>query len=246
MTNWEAVRKEYETTERTMVDIAKEYDLKPSTVRARKHKEQWHRESDDKDSVKQSVHTRKAIEKFNKSEKLTDNQKNFCLLYLKYFNATKAYQEAYQCDYSTANAHGYRMLSNVVVAKELTRLKELQMRDLYYSDIDLKKELVKQAFADIKDFVVFGQKEVEYTDEDGSTQTFMKNYVDFKESVELDGTLIKEVKMGKDGPVITLHDKQKAIDTLLKLSENSGMQDGGVQFVDVAELMKQKMSEQHE
>lgn len=74
----------------------------------------------------------------------------------------------------------------------------------------------------------------------------MKNYVDFKESVELDGTLIKEVKVGKDGPVITLHDKQKAIDTLLKLSENSGMQDGGVQFVDVAELMKQKTSEQHE
>lgn len=246
MTNWDEIRKEYETSEITLADLARKHEVKYGTIRARKRNKGWHRDSDDEKTVKQSVKTRNAIRDLNNNENLSDEQKKFCLLYLQYFNATKAYQEAYGCAYSTASAHGYKMLGNVAVGKEIKRLKELQMLDLYYADIDLKKELVKQAFADIKDFVVFGQKEVEYIAEDGSTQTFMKNYVDFKESVELDGTLIKEVKMGKDGPVITLHDKQKAIDTLLKLSENSGMQDGGVQFVDVAELMKQKMSEKHE
>lgn len=50
------------------------------------------------------------------------------------------------------------------------------------------------------------------------------SFVDFKESEEVDGTLITEVKKGKDGVSIKLADKMKALEMLTKyydlLSEN--------------------------
>ena len=42
------------------------------------------------------------------------------------------------------------------------------------------------------------------------------NYVDFRESDLVDGSVIKNVRMGKDGPVIELYDKQKAMSELMK------------------------------
>jgi len=40
------------------------------------------------------------------------------------------------------------------------------------------------------------------------------NFVDIKPSAEIDGTLISEVKQGKDGVSIKLHDKMKALEKL--------------------------------
>ncbi|WP_420540559.1 terminase small subunit (plasmid) [Paenibacillus polymyxa] len=42
------------------------------------------------------------------------------------------------------------------------------------------------------------------------------NYVSFKNSDEIDGTLVSEVKQGKDGVSVKLHDKTKALDVLTK------------------------------
>ncbi|WP_242834316.1 terminase small subunit [Clostridium pasteurianum] len=38
---------------------------------------------------------------------------------MKYFNATKAYQKAYECDYITANTNGPRLLVNVCIKSEM-------------------------------------------------------------------------------------------------------------------------------
>ena len=40
------------------------------------------------------------------------------------------------------------------------------------------------------------------------------NYVDFKDSNEIDGTIISEVSQGKNGVSIKLHDKMKALQWL--------------------------------
>lgn len=43
MPNWEAIRKEWETTEITFKDLAEKYGLKDSTIRSRKNREKWQR-----------------------------------------------------------------------------------------------------------------------------------------------------------------------------------------------------------
>ncbi|MFR5148152.1 MAG: terminase small subunit [Ruminococcus sp.] len=41
---------------------------------------------------------------------LTDKQRPSCVYYIRSFNATKAYQKAYEVDYLTAAANGPRLL----------------------------------------------------------------------------------------------------------------------------------------
>ena len=69
------------------------------------------------------------------------------------------------------------------------------------------------AFADIGNYVSFGQKEVTDIETD---ETYMVSVVDLKESKNTDTQLIQEVKRGKDGVSVKLADKQKAIDWLSK------------------------------
>ncbi|WP_313627471.1 terminase small subunit [Enterococcus italicus] len=157
------------------------------------------------------------------NDELTEQQKLFCLYYLQFFNATKAYQKAYDCSYSTARTEGSRALANPNIKEELNRLKAELQQDVFLDAKDLMKEYMKQAFADITDFAEFGKKEVPVmgmfgpvTDENGRELMKEINYIDFKESSEVDGTLIKEVKVGKDGVSVKLYDKQKAMNELLK------------------------------
>lgn len=53
-------------------------------------------------------------------------------------------------------------------------------------------------------------------DEDGSQIYKEVNYVDFKDSGFVDGTIISEVKQGKDGVSIKLEDRKWALDKLDK------------------------------
>ena len=53
----------------------------------------------------------KIVKNVTKNEELTDKQQLFCIYYLKYFNATKAYQKPTQVRHLTANANGPRFAS---------------------------------------------------------------------------------------------------------------------------------------
>lgn len=228
MTNWEAIREEYEGTEITMKDLAVKHGVKPGTLRSRKNRENWDRATQQERVATQrnkvkNVATQEAIRELESNEALTEKQKQFCLLYLKYFNATKAYKEVFGVAQKTAEVGGSRLLSKDKVKEELNRLKQAQRADMYVDSLDLKKEWLKQAFADINDFITYGKKHVPVMgpfgplkDEYGNTLMKEVNYVDFKESTELDGTLIKSVKMGQDGPVIQLYDKHKAMERLME------------------------------
>lgn len=227
--NWDKVRKEFETSDITMADLAKKHNVKPSTLRSRKNREDWQRNATGKATQQKKTLQRDAAEKNPKlvieNDNLTEQQKMFCLLYLQYkFNATKAYKEAYGVDYRTAHSSSYRLLANVGVNKEITRLKAELQQGIYVDVKDVLNEYVKQAFYDISDFVDFGTHEIpinndfgeQETDDDGKPKTKMASYVHFKDADEVDGTLIQEVKMGKDGTSLKLMDKQKAMDALMK------------------------------
>lgn len=236
MTNWETIRKEYEQSDITMKDLAEKHDVKTSTLRSRKSREKWTRgsppsETENKNvatqrNKKKSVATQKAVKELSENRKLTEKQKQFCLLYLQYFNATKAYKEAYECDYSTAHSASYRLLANVGIKNELARLKEEQMKELYVDSLDIKREWVKQAFADMTDFVEFKtirdkvMEEMGFDEETGEPMLVEKeraySQVLLKHSEEVDGSLIQEVKQGRDGISLKLYDKQKAMQELMK------------------------------
>lgn len=233
MPNWDAIRKEYETSKITLAALAEKHGIKIGTLKSRKSREGWSRGSPKKDATKMEkvattskrMQPKKEPELIIDNDELTENQKRFCLYYIKYFNATKAYQKAYECDYFTANANGSRLLVNASVKNEIERLKAEQQQSLFLEGKDVLQKYIDIAFADITDFVEFGQKEIKALNElTGEEENININYVDFKNSSEVDGAIITEVKKGKDGVSIKLADKMKALDFLSKytdlLSEN--------------------------
>ena len=157
---------------------------------------------------------------------LTDKQRLFCCLYIKCFNATKAYQKAYGCSYETALTNGSALLGNTRIKEEIRRMKQNRLNREMLSEEDIFQKYMDIAFSDITDYLVFGQKEVpvmgpfgpiKVEDPDTGEKvpvTKIVNVVQFRESDEVDGTLISEVKQGRDGASIKLSDRMKALNWL--------------------------------
>ena len=151
------------------------------------------------------------IETLN-NEELTEKQRLFCLYYVRWFNATKAYQKAYSCDYFTAAANGPRLLGNARIKEEIQRIKDAKIKQTMYSTEDYFQKMIDIAYSDITDYLSFGQEEVQ----DKNGNAFMINVINLKESCDVDGTLIQEVKQGKDGCTVKLVSKEFALKWLDK------------------------------
>ncbi|MFR4475761.1 MAG: terminase small subunit, partial [Blautia wexlerae] len=182
-------------------------------------------QKNNKNNVKKEA-IAEAVDQVIENAELTDKQRLFCVLYVKCFNATKAYQKAYEVDYNTAASIGYRSLENDGVKKEIQRLKKNRLNREMLDESDIFQKYMDIAFSDVTDFVEFGQEDVpamavygpvQVKDEEtGEKKTLTKrvNVVRFKDSSEVDGTLIAEVKQGKDGASIKLPDRMKALEWL--------------------------------
>ncbi|MEJ8547180.1 terminase small subunit [Brevibacillus borstelensis] len=160
----------------------------------------------------------------NEEGSLTEKQRLFVLEYLRDFNATRA---AMAVGYSkkTAYAIGWENLRKPQIQAEIKRQKEAMADDLGVSVQRIIAEYMKIAFADISEYVEFGQQDVPMFTEEGAPildpktgehMTYKRNFVAFRSSEEVDGTLISEVKQGKDGVSVKLHDKIKALAALEK------------------------------
>ena len=146
------------------------------------------------------------IETLN-NEELTEKQRLFCLYYVRWFNATKAYQKAYSCDYFTAATNGPRLLGNARIKEEIQRIKDAKIKQTMYSTEDYFQKMIDIAYSDVTDYLSFGQEEAQ----DKNGNTFMMNVINLKESCDVDGTLIQEVKQGKDGIAVKLVSKEFAL-----------------------------------
>lgn len=153
------------------------------------------------------------------NDNLTDKQKLFCIYYVKMFNATKAYQKAYECNYEVANKNAYALMVKDGVKEEIMRLKRHRMSGEFFDKYDVLQKYKDIAFADMTDFTTFGTETVKTFNDQGEEVEFEVNRVYFKESSEIDGTLVTEVKQGKDGVSIKLADKMKALDFLAKYTD---------------------------
>ncbi|AJG98856.1 phage portal protein [Clostridium beijerinckii] len=163
------------------------------------------------------------IKEVLENTKLNDKQRLFCVIYAKRMNATKAYQQAYHCSYETAMVNGCNLLRNPKIKEQVDRLTALELNKEFLSRGVIQK-YIDIAFADITDYVQFGQdyyvvKDKEghpMLDDEGNVITKPYNYVRLGESNQVDGTLISEISEGKDGVKIKLADKMKALDFLTK------------------------------
>lgn len=216
-----------------LVEIASQLNLPEGTVRRWKCTHKWDSERSDKKSErseKKKTKKKKAaeseVESVTENSELTDKQRLFCVYYIRSFNATKAYQKAYECSYEIAMRSGSRMLRNVEVKEEILRLKQERLNREFLSESDIFQKYMDIAFADITDYMTFGTEEVPVMamygpvkikdPETGEEKQLTKivNTVRFKDSTEVDGTILSEVKQGKDGASIKLSDRMKALQWL--------------------------------
>ena len=166
---------------------------------------------------------REEVQQVTENKNLTSKQQKFCLLYIRLFNATKAYQKAYESSYSTAMVEGCKLLRNPKIQTEIQKLKQGRLTRELLDESDIVQKYIDIAFADVTDFVTFGQEEVPVMamygpvtvrdEETGEKVPLTKtvNVVRAKSSDEVDGTILAEVSQGKDGFKLKLADRMKAL-----------------------------------
>ncbi|WP_273722768.1 terminase small subunit [Leuconostoc mesenteroides] len=221
----------------SLVDIAKKYDVSVSTVRSWKSRHWGNGVAKKTQRVAKNVAVQKptetAIDELSDSE-LTDKQKAFVLEYLRISNATQAYINVYDVTYEIANKTGPRLLVNVGIQNEIERLRKAKLQELSVGVFDLMEDMVVEARADIGDYIDFGKYDILHVDAEGDVkldtednpEVFRKSWVQFKDKEKVDTRPIKSIKMGKDGPVVELYDRNKARDKLidmLKGEQNSNV-----------------------
>ena len=209
-------------------DIATKYGVSLSTVKSWKTRYKWNKKGMHTKAEKVRIQKKvcEEVKLVCENPNLSDKQRAFCLQYVRRFNATKAYQAAYGSSYEVANAEGYKLLVNPRVKAEIERLKQERLNREFLTESDIFQKYMDIAFADITDFVEFGRETVpvmaamgpvETTDpETGEKYQLTKevNTVRFKESNMVDGSLISEIKQGRDGASIKLPDRIKALEWL--------------------------------
>ena len=155
---------------------------------------------------------RKCIKrKIDKSSDLNDKEKLFCHYYIRTFNGSLAVRKAGYSE-KFPDRYAYTLLKKEKIRKYINELQE-EIKNNVIVDMGNVIDLMKRvAFADIGDFIEFGLEEVEKSD--GSK--YKKNYINFKNIKDVDGQLINEISMGKDGIKVKLANKEKALEFLAK------------------------------
>ena len=108
------------------------------------------------------------------------------------------------------------------VTDKIRQLKFNNAVALHLEARDILEQYMNIAFADITDYVEFGKqvKTIKHApkddEEEGLTEEYLVNYVDLKDSSQVNGSIVTEIRQGRDGISIKLADKMKALDFLSK------------------------------
>lgn len=219
---------------RTMLlkDIAAELGVSEGQIRKWKNQDKWDEDStvtlpklnsNVTNSKKKRRKLAPEIENLLGNEELTDKERLFCFYMTKYFSGAKAVLAAgYNVRRENAAKMAYCMMQKPKIQKEVQALKEAKIGRALLTVDDIFDRMIAVATADLGDYVEFGQEEIPImamygpvviTDPDTGEKKELKekiNTVRFRESVDLDTSLLAEVKVGKQGASIKLHDQQRA------------------------------------
>lgn len=157
------------------------------------------------------------------SDELSEYEKMFVLHYSKYKNAAKSYRLAMNnTDMSNVKAgtKGGLMLNRPHVKAEVNRISKILTDQHMLTASDIIGRYVDIMQADIKDFIRFGTETAERQNErTGEWEEYERNVVYFKDMDKVDGTIIQEISIGREGAKIKLYDKYKAMEALAKYTQ---------------------------
>lgn len=226
---------------RPLKSIAEELGISESLLRKWKCDDKWEPSGNvtlrnaEKERYVTKKALRKVMEAMDEAEELTEKEKAFCLHYVQAFNGASA---ARQAGYEPRSAKqiAWELLRKPRIREEVQRLKEIKHAALLLGD---KEDVLalhwRIAFADLSDFVEWGRATVpvmamygpvQVTDPETGEKTPLLQEVNdlrFRESSEVDGQLVSEVKLGRNGASIKLADRQKSLAFLERYFEMNPM-----------------------
>lgn len=242
--DWDAVKKDYDGG-LTDAEMAEKYGVKQNTIKVHRNRSGWGKANRAKRIRKKRNVTKKRNGNVTKksnvtdtdtvtdtinsvvvsSEGLNERQRLFCLYYYQLGNAVRAYVKAYDCSYDSACAAAYPLLENLRIKNYIDELKHRFAAKQVKTTQDMLDSLVNQATANIGDYLDFRTIEVQrldeagnpMSDEDGNPIIDHQSSIWLKDKSKMDLSLVSELHKGKDGIVVKLHDKQKAIFKLLEM-----------------------------
>ena len=143
--------------------------------------------------------------------------------------------------------------------EEVKRLKKERFESRLFDEHDIFQRYLDIATSSLTDYVDFGREEVPVismtgpvTKKDPETGeeilvTKEVNFVKFRDSSEVDGRMIKKVKMGKDGASIELYDAMKAMEWLAEhMSMGTAGQQGLAQSIIAAHRSRELQTEKRD
>lgn len=220
-----------------ITEIAAQLNIPVGTVRGWKSKDNWggqlngtFRKNAERSKKEKSIE-KKLIASVACNNELNDRQKEFCLHYVKTFNAAMSYKRVYGCKSHSAAVSGSNLLKQTKIRDEINRLKKIRSTSMLATADDVVDRYMKIAFADISDYVEWGRSTVPIMGHSGPVEaedpetgekvpvTKEVNEVRLIESSEIDGTLLSEVKQSRDGASVKLADRMKALDWLTNYFE---------------------------
>lgn len=185
------------------------------------------------------------------SDKLTIKQERYAQGLFAGLSQREAYKQAYDCENmmdKTIDEDACRLAADSKVIARIDELNnELKLRNMVTVERILA-EYAKIGYADIKDFLRYETEKTQIdTDDQGNPVFGYKQIVETLPSVEVDGTLISEVSINKDGTFkFKLHDKMAALEKMGKhlkmFTDNIEVRDNRDQAYSTAEL-EQKIKE---
>ena len=183
-------------------DIAAKYGVTINTVKSWKSR-YWKDKkgcTQKKKVAHKKVATNIAKKMINENEELDEDKQLFCIYYLKYFNATKADMKVKpDVTYASAMVGGSRWYNLSEVQEEIKRLKKEMCAEALINPVEIVQKYIDMAFYDVTDYA-----------------EFKGGVVLLKDSSCVDGTLIQEIKQGKEGVTVKFVDRSKALDWLSK------------------------------
>lgn len=145
-------------------------------------------------------------------DNLTDKERMFCMDYLRHFNGARAYRNSFdETKFDKQAAH--LLLKKEKINNYIKKLKKELFTETLMDSKDVLEQYIKIAFADITDYVDFGT--TEKVDENGNK--YNANYLNFKDSATVDGSVIEYIAGGK-APTLKLSDRTKALEILSKFT----------------------------
>jgi len=174
---------------------------------------------------------------------LTVKQEKFAQNLFTGMSQREAYKAAYDAENMTDKSideKACELAANVKITERIGQLtEELRLRNTITVEKVLT-ELSKIGFADIKQYLEYktAKTVVDYDKETGDPVIDYKQIVDVVDSSEVDGSVIQEISISKDGTFkFKLHDKMAALEKMAKYLgmftekiEHTGKDGGPIEF----------------